>query len=121
MDEDEKKYLGLLNIQIGCILKLNRLSKDISQHYLAASIDSTSTTIGRIERAEVMSGWDKIYILSQELNIDFNTLFLPLPQSELLLIVDEIFKLDQKLNKEKKEYYRKLKATIKSKYDSLKK
>lgn len=120
MNEDERKYLGLLNIQIGCMLKVNRLRKDISQHYLAAAIDSTSTTVGRIERAEVMCGWDKIYILSKELKIDFNKLFLPLPQNELLLIVDEIYSLDQKLNKEKKEYYRKLKETIRSKYQALK-
>jgi len=121
MNEDEREYLHLLNIQIGCILKVNRLRKDISQHYLAAAIDSTSTTIGRIERAEVLCGWDKIYILSRELKIDFNKLFHPLPQDDLLLMVDEIFSLEQKLTMEKKEYYRKLKKSIIDKYKTLKK
>lgn len=119
MNESKKEFLNLLNIQIGCIIKVNRLRKDKSQHDLSLAILSNPTAIGRIERAEVISGWDRIYILCQELNICISDLYNLLPQNDLLLMVDEIYSLEQKLNDEKKEYYSKLKATIKEKYKKI--
>ena len=53
MNEYPKDLLELLNIQIGCIIKINRLRKDISQHDLSLILDLNPTAIGRIERAEV--------------------------------------------------------------------
>lgn len=119
MNESRKEFLELLNIQIGCIIKINRLRKNISQLDLSLAILSNPTAIGRIERAEVVSGWDRIYILCQELNINIADLYILLPQSHLLSIVDEIFSLEQKLSNGKKEYYSKLKAIIKKKYRKI--
>lgn len=120
MNENPKDLLELLNIQIGCIIKINRLRKGISQHDLSLVLDFNPTAIGRIERAEVISGWDRIYILSQELRIPFSDLFVLLSESDLLLIVEEIISLEQKLNEEKKEFYRTLISKIKDKYTRLK-
>tara|TARA_R110000744_G_scaffold356831_1_gene463603 strand:+ start:443 stop:814 length:372 start_codon:yes stop_codon:yes gene_type:complete len=120
MNEHPKDLLELLNIQIGCIIKINRLRKGISQHDLSLVLDLNPTAIGRIERAEVTSGWDRVFILSRELNIPFSDLFELLPENDLLLIVDELLSLEQKLNEEKKEFYRTLISKIKSKYTKLK-
>jgi transcriptional regulator with XRE-family HTH domain len=120
MNENPKDLLELLNIQIGCIIKINRLRKDISQHDLSLVLDLNPTAIGRIERAEVTSGWDRIYILSQELRIPFSDLFVLMPERDLLLIVDEILSLETKLNDEKKEFYRTLISKIKDKHSRLK-
>ncbi len=120
MKEYPKEYLELLNMQIGCVIKINRLKKDISQHDLSVILETNPTAIGRIERAEVISGWDKIFILSQELNIAFSDLFELFPEKKLLLIVDEIYGFEKKMNEEKKAYYQKLKADIKTKYAKLK-
>ena len=119
MNENPKDLLELLNIQIGCIIKINRLRQGISQHDLSLVLDFNPTAIGRIERAEVISGWDRIYILSQELRIPFSDLFVLLSESDLLLIVDEIISLEQKLNDEKKEFYRTLISKIKDKFTRL--
>ncbi len=119
MDEKQRAFVELLNLQIGCLLKVNRLRRDISQHDLSLIIESNPTAIGRIERAEGIGGWDKIYILSTELNINFNELFTLLPQSTLLSIVHEIYEKDTKLTTAKKEYYRSLKSKIKKYYSKL--
>tara|TARA_R110002049_G_scaffold69023_1_gene178840 strand:- start:9258 stop:9623 length:366 start_codon:yes stop_codon:yes gene_type:complete len=119
MNENPKDLLELLNIQIGCIIKINRLRKRISQHELSLVLELNPTAIGRIERAEVTSGWDRIYILSQELKIPFSDLFVLLPERDLLLIVDEILSLETKLNDEKKDFYRTLISKIKDKYTRL--
>src|SRR5690606_11521937 len=121
MDLYGKKYIEILNIQIGCILKLHRLRQDLSQQEVAVAIDSNSTTIGRIERAEVVGGWDKIYMICHTLNIDYDHLFILLPLKKLLSLVDEIYSLDQKLSNEKREYYLKSKENIKLKFQALQK
>lgn len=115
-NEDEIK---LLNIQIGCILRLARLKKGLSQHDLSLSLGSNPTLIGRIERAENISSWDKIYSISQLLDVNFSDLFTLKSKDELLSIVEESFKLEDKLTVEKKEYYSILKKTIIKKYNSL--
>ena len=120
MNENTKDLIDLLNIQIGCILKAHRLRTGISQHELSLILELNPTAIGRIERAEVTSGWDRIYILSKELKIPFSDLFELLPEKDLLLIVDELYSLEQKLSDEKKEFYRTLKSKIKYKYTKLK-
>ncbi len=119
MDLYDKKYIELLNIQIGCIIKLHRLQQNLSQQQIAVAIDSTSTTIGRIERAEVVGGWDKIYMTSHTLKIDYNQLFILLSQKKLINMIDEIHSLDQKLNMEKETYYINLKEKVRNKYNDL--
>ena len=67
--------IKLLNIQIGCILRLARLKKGLSQHDLSLLLGSNPTMIGRIERFENISSWDKIYSISQQLDVNFSDLF----------------------------------------------
>ncbi|MBJ6367713.1 helix-turn-helix domain-containing protein [Snuella sedimenti] len=109
----------LLNIQIGTMVKLARLQKGMSQLDLALLLDSNSTMVGRIERSESVSGWDKILLISQLLDIDFNNLFRLKTKNEMLSIVEESYKLDGKLTNEKKNYYDSLKKVIISKYNSI--
>jgi transcriptional regulator with XRE-family HTH domain len=113
--------LNLINLQIGCILRLARLKQNLSQYKLGVKIDYTSTMIGRVERAEGVSGWDKIYTISQYLNVNFDSLFTLKSRDSLILIVDESFKLEEKLTQEKIDYYKYLKKTIKNQFDLLEK
>ncbi|WP_159523719.1 helix-turn-helix domain-containing protein [Sunxiuqinia indica] len=111
----------LLNIQIGCVLRLARLRKGLSQHNLSLLLGSNPTMVGRVERSENVSGWDKILSISQELDVDFYGLFELKGKDELLSVVDESFKLEDKLTQEKSDYYRYLKIAIKKKFLLLKK
>ena len=106
----------LLNIQIGCLLRLARLKKGLSQHNLSLLLGSNPTMVGRVERSENISGWDKILLISQELDVDFCSLFVLKAKEELLSIVDESFKLEDKLTQEKADYYSYLKKTIENKF-----
>lgn len=117
-NEDELK---LINIQIGCLLRLARLKKGLSQHNLSLILGSNPTMVGRIERFENINSWDKLYSISQQLDIDFCDLFNLRSKDELLSIVDESFKLEDKLTVEKKEYYSILKTTITRGYNSVQK
>jgi transcriptional regulator with XRE-family HTH domain len=119
MDLYGEKVIELLNIQIGCILKLHRLRQVLSQQQIAVAIDSNSTTIGRIERAEVVGGWDKIYRICHALNIDYSQLFILLPIKKLIEMVDEIYSHEKKLSNVKEEYYLKLKENIRLKFGEL--
>ena len=69
------KEVDLLNIQIGCVLRLARLKQGISQYQLSLEINSDPTNIGRVERFENKSAWDKIYTISQYFNLDFLSFF----------------------------------------------
>lgn len=113
--------LELLNIQIGCVLRLARLRKGLSQHSLSLVLGSNPTMVGRVERSENVSGWDKILSISQQLDIEFCSLFILKGKDELLAIVEDSFKLEEKLTHEKGEYYSSLKTTITDKYNLLKK
>ncbi len=117
-DEEEIK---LLNIQVGCMLRLARLKKGLSQHDLSLLLGSNPTMIGRIERFENISSWDKIYSVSQQLDVNFCDLFTLRSKDELLSIVEKSFKLEDKLTVEKREYYNILKATITKKYNLFQK
>jgi transcriptional regulator with XRE-family HTH domain len=104
--------LKLLNIQIGCVLRLTRLEKGISQESLGSSIFSDKTKIARLEKFAHATSWDTIYLVSQELGIDFCSLFVLKSKKEILSIVDECVKLDTKLSKMKLKYYDKLREII---------
>ncbi|WP_066223739.1 helix-turn-helix transcriptional regulator [Formosa haliotis] len=108
--------LSILNIQIGCELKLARLKKGLSQHQLSLILDTNSTSIGRIERFENSCSWDKLYLLSQNLEIEFCNLFKLKTLNELLFIVNETINLEEKLTQTKREYYTSLKQLIKEKF-----
>ncbi|KGO85905.1 DNA-binding protein [Flavobacterium rivuli WB 3.3-2 = DSM 21788] len=111
--------LKLLNIQIGCVLRLARLQKYLSQEDLAALLESNSTMIGRVERAKNVSAWNKIFSISQELEVDYSSLFILMSKDQLLSIVDESLKFENKLTGEKAIYFDKLKAEIAKQYDLL--
>ena len=121
MRKYDELELQILNIQIGCLLRLARLKKGLSQYKLAVLLEFNPTMIGRVERFENVSGWDKIFSISQKLDIDFCNLFILQNKDELLLIVEESFKLEDKLTQEKNDYYSFLKKTIINKYDLLSK
>lgn len=111
--------LNLINIQIGCILKLARLQSGLSQHELSLLLGSNPTMVGRVERFENESSWNKIYSISQQLDVDFFNLFILKSKKELLAIVDESLRLEAKLTTAKKDYYLALRSTITNKYNSL--
>lgn len=113
--------LELLNIQIGCVLRLARLKKGLSQHSLSLMLGSNPTMVGRVERSENVCGWDKIFSISQQLDTDFCSLFVLKDKDELLSIVEDSFKLEDKLTQEKGDYYSSLKTSITNKYNLLKK
>lgn len=104
------KELHLLNIQIGCELKLARLKKKISQEDLGLSIDADKTKIARIEKNA--SNWNTIYLVSQELSIDFQSLFILKSKREILSLIDECKKEDTKLTAIKIKHYEDLKKTV---------
>lgn len=100
--------IQLINIYIGLVLRHTRLSAKISQHDISISCGIDSTAIGRIERAEHMSNWSSIYLLSKFLNIEFSKLFILKEKDEFLDIINRSYKLETKLSNEKKRYYKNL-------------
>jgi len=100
--------IQLINIYIGLVLRHTRLSAKISQHDISISCGIDSTAIGRIERAEHMSNWSSIYLLSKFLNIEFSKLFILKEKDEFLDIINSSYKLETKLSNEKKRYYKNL-------------
>ncbi|PTT07338.1 DNA-binding protein [Flavobacterium sp. HMWF030] len=119
METASEIELNLINLQIGCMLRLARLKQNFSQHSLGVRIGYTSTMIGRVERAESVSGWDKIYTISRYLRIDFKSLFVLKSLESLILIVEESFNLEVKLTQEKIDYYNFLKKSLRTKFDLL--
>lgn len=104
--------LKLLEIQIGFTIRLARLKGNLSQHDLSLLVGTSSTNIGRIERAEHISGWDKLLLICQHLNIDYCKLFILKDKKELMSLVEESFNLEKKLNQDKRDYYSYLKKMI---------
>lgn len=112
--EEIKKEIKQLEIQIGCVLRYERLKKGFSQLELALKFDSNPTLIGRIERAESLSGWDKIYFLVRLLQVDPKDIYNLKSKKELLKIVSESQKLEDKLTTEKSAYYEALEKKIRT-------
>lgn len=112
--------LQLLSIQIGCIIRLARHKKGLSQLSLSLLLGTNPTMIGRIERFETISGWDKILSISQELEVDFCSLFKLKSEKDLLAVLRESISLEEKLTVDKKNYYDNLIMTIKKNYITIK-
>lgn len=113
------KELELLGLQIGSIIRLNRLQKGLSQEELGLLINANSTLVGRIERFEISTSWTNLFKVCKELDIEYSSFFELKTLSELILIVDNCFKLDNKLTAEKKKYYNLLKKTFTSNAEYL--
>lgn len=109
----------IIGIQIGCLLRLARLQQKLSQHDLGLLVGFTSTMIGRIERFENVSSWDKILLISTQLNINHCDLFILKNRQDLISIVDQSVNLDDKLSQEKLDYYNFLKRNILNKFELL--
>ncbi|WP_421824300.1 helix-turn-helix domain-containing protein [Flagellimonas oceanensis] len=118
-----RKYSGieieLINIQIGCRIRLARLKKGLSQLDLGHQIDSNSTLVGRIERAEGKTSWEKIFMLSKQLDVNFYNLFELKKKDVLLSVVDEALQYENKLTQEKREFYESLKIKIEETYSTF--
>lgn len=114
-----KTEIQLINIFIGCKIRLERLRKNLSQHDVGVASGTDNTAVGRVERAEHISNWSSIFLICQYLEIEFCSLFLLKPQKELLLIVEECYLLEKKLTKDKEKYYTKLKERIKKLYSQI--
>lgn len=106
------KELELLGLQIGCVIKLNRLQKGLSQEELGLLINANSTLVGRIERFEISTSWTNLFKVCKELDIEYSTFFKLKTLSEIISMVDTCLKLDNKLTDEKKKYYNLLKKTF---------
>ena len=119
MSRIDKTKIKLIRLQIGCIIKFERLNKGLSQEQLSVLIESTSTTIGRIERAEHSSNWEILMQICEELDIPIGTLFKLEKKEGLLLIVKNTIKLEQKLTEEKRNYYKSLEKIIERYYSLL--
>jgi len=111
--------IELINISLGITIKLRRLKKKLSQLDLGIISDTDNTIVGRIERAEHVSGWDKIMQVSQKLNIDYCSLFVFKTKQEVLDMITECLKLETKLTTKKQEFYDKLVMRITELYDKI--
>ncbi|MGE9313204.1 hypothetical protein ACLOAU_16260 [Niabella sp. CJ426] len=114
-----EEELQIVNIHIGLSIRLGRLTLKLSQLEFANSIDTNNTAVGRIERAEHYSAWDKVLLMSQYLKLDFTSLFILKTKADLLSLVDDCFTLDNKLTKEKSDYYVQLRKRIDVLYKSI--
>lgn len=119
MSRMDKTKIKLIRLQIGCIIKLERLKKGLSQGELSLLANSTSTTIGRIERAEHSSNWEILLIICDQLNLQIGKLFILKEKDDLLSIVKRTFELEQKLTTEKRNYYILLEERIEKEYSLL--
>ncbi|MBW2962913.1 helix-turn-helix domain-containing protein [Mesonia aestuariivivens] len=119
MSKTDKNEIKLIRIQIGCIIKYERLSKGLSQEELSVRIDTTSTTIGRIERAEHSCNWEILILICNQLNIEIERLFSLKSNKELQLIISNTIDLEKKLTKEKNNYYNSLKKRIEKEFALL--
>lgn len=113
------KEIDLLGLQIGCVIKLERLKKDLSQEDIGLLISSNATMVGRIERAESSTSWQNLLKICQAVGLKYESLFQLKSLEENLKIVESCFKLEKKLTKEKQDYYKALKNILKHKYKSL--
>lgn len=112
MSDAAKELIVLLNVQIGCLLRYERLKMRLSQQELGLEIGMDSTLIGRIERALNFSSWDKIYIYAQYVNLTPKELLSLKTRDDLLEIVEKSFILESKKSPSTKLYYQNLKSFI---------
>ena len=119
MQEYNNEELEALGLQIGCIIRLERLRKKISQEDLGLLIGSNKTTIGRLERHEHSTSWKILFKVCQALKIEYNPLFVLQPLEFILNIIKESFSLEEKLTIEKEQFYLNLEIEAKEKYKKI--
>ena len=120
MQEYSNEQLDALALQIGCMLRVERLRKKISQEDLGLLIGSNKTTIGRLERYESSTSWKILFKVCQTLKIDFNSLFVLKPLDVILSMIKEAYSLEEKLTSEKEQYYVNLEVEAKTRFKRIK-
>ncbi|WP_294205486.1 helix-turn-helix transcriptional regulator [uncultured Chryseobacterium sp.] len=119
MQEYSNEEIDALGLQIGCLVRVERLRKKISQETLGLMIGSNNTTIGRIERFENDTNWKHLFKICQALNLDFLSLFNLKSLTELLSIVKECIELEDRLTTQKERYYKDLEIKIKKVFEDI--
>jgi transcriptional regulator with XRE-family HTH domain len=112
--------INLLNIQIGCVLRFARLEKGVSQFSLSLILGTNQTMIGRIERAENFTSWEKIFEFSEYFQLDFGSLFKLKERDNILALIKDSYNLEKKLTEQKKRYYKLLEKTVIENFSQLK-
>ncbi|WP_234110712.1 helix-turn-helix transcriptional regulator [Chryseobacterium sp. R2A-55] len=92
----------MLGLQIGCIIKLERLKKNLSQEDIGLTIGSNGMMVGRIERAEISTSWQNLLKICQAVGLKYESLFQLKSLEENLKIAESCLKLEKKLTKENK-------------------
>ena len=119
MQEYSNEQLDALALQIGCIVRLERLKKKLSQEDLGLLIGSNKTTIGRLERYENSTSWKILFKVCQSLKIEYNPLFV-LKQLEFIIsIIKESYSLEEKTISEKEKFYKNLEIDAKEKFKKI--
>jgi len=120
MQKYSDKEIELLSLQIGCVIKLERLKKGLSQEDIGLIIGTNSTMIGRIERAETLTSWQNLIRVCDAVGANIKSLFDLKSLEDNLSLVDNCIRYEKKLTTEKQEYYNSLKKIFKKKYQTLK-
>ncbi len=120
MQEYSNEQIEALELQVGCVVRLQRLKKDLSQEDLGLLIGSNKTTIGRIERFENSSNWKYLLKVCQALEIDFQGIFILKSLQVILEIIKECISLEKKLTKQKEQYYIDLEIIAKKLFKNIK-
>lgn len=120
MQEYSNEELDALALQIGCIARLERLRKKLSQEDLGLLIGSNKTTIGRLERYENSTSWKILFKVCQTLKIEYNPLFVLQPLEFILSIIKEAYNLEDKLTAEKEKFYVNLEIEANDRFKKIK-
>lgn len=119
MQKYSNEEIDFLSLQIGCIIRVERLRQKISQENLGLLIGSNKTTIGRLERYEHSTSWKTLYKICQLLKIEYNSLFILKSLDYVLLIIKESYSLEEKLTVEKELFYKNLEIDAKEKFSII--
>ncbi|WP_295219993.1 XRE family transcriptional regulator [uncultured Chryseobacterium sp.] len=119
MQEYSNEEIDFLALQIGCIVRLERLRQKISQENLGLLIGSNNTAIGRLERYEHFTSWKILLKICQSLKIEYSSIFNLQSLDNILSIIDESYNLEEKLTVEKQLFYKKLKVEAKEKFRKI--
>ncbi|MFP3597094.1 helix-turn-helix domain-containing protein [Chryseobacterium sp. SIMBA_029] len=91
-----------LKIQIGKLIQLHRLKKELSQFQLGNELNLSSNHVGRIERAETNPTIEILVKFCNFFKIDMLLLFTKLSDSELKNIESEIDHLQKEFKNQNK-------------------
>ncbi|SHF03002.1 helix-turn-helix domain-containing protein [Chryseobacterium sp. OV279] len=91
-----------LKFQIGKLIQLHRLKRELSQLQLGNELNISSNHVGRIERAETNPTIEILILFCNFLEIDLLHLFTKLNEKELKKIESEIDQLQKEFKNQNK-------------------